>query len=332
MSDTNVARITRRSPAYPAFALDVALNKVQQFYAVQKHHSVPVDVAMETIGYNKGGTGLRAISAMLQYGLLEEEGSKEDRKVKITQFTYTLLKTRQDDPEYLDLLQDAATRPTIYRDLIEHYGNSLPSDTVIEKYLFKEKNFNPDILRTLIRDFKATYEFAKLDTSGIMLDTHRDTQEVSDSTRRNAERSPYERSFSHQERKLPNNSRDGVAADEPSQRNIPMNVQSHQDIPTHKFPIYGNRVISLFAPPDLSAEDIELLSEQLNIWKKSLGGKVKQFNPSDVRTGQAIWHTNDVDQTVYVTGYLGEFNGRQYVAVQDSGAGVPLDEIEYEQR
>jgi hypothetical protein len=47
--------------------------------------------------------------------------------------------------------------------------------------------------------------------------------------------------------------------------------------------------------------------------------------------GTAIWRNGDVDQPVIITADLGtDTDGRRYVAVQESKAGIPLDEIQYE--
>lgn len=48
--------------------------------------------------------------------------------------------------------------------------------------------------------------------------------------------------------------------------------------------------------------------------------------------GNAVWKNGDSDQPINVTGYLGQgSDGREYVSVDGSEAGVPLDEIEFGQ-
>lgn len=54
--------------------------------------------------------------------------------------------------------------------------------------------------------------------------------------------------------------------------------------------------------------------------------------PPEVTRGPAIWKTSEHDQPVVVTGYLGERNGRQYVSIEGTDTGIPLDEISYESR
>lgn len=50
-----------------------------------------------------------------------------------------------------------------------------------------------------------------------------------------------------------------------------------------------------------------------------------------VRLGAAIWRNDDGDQSVTITADLGTgTDGRRYIKVEGSAAGIPLDEIEYE--
>jgi hypothetical protein len=42
------------------------------------------------------------------------------------------------------------------------------------------------------------------------------------------------------------------------------------------------------------------------------------------------WHANGQDQLVVVLGYLGEGpDGRQYVSIEGSQTGLPLDELRF---
>jgi len=52
-----------------------------------------------------------------------------------------------------------------------------------------------------------------------------------------------------------------------------------------------------------------------------------------IKTGNATWRNKDIDQPVRITGYLGKGpDGRDYVSIDGSATGVPLDEIQYSAR
>lgn len=52
----------------------------------------------------------------------------------------------------------------------------------------------------------------------------------------------------------------------------------------------------------------------------------------EIKIGPATWKNKDTDQQVNITGYKGKGDdGRDYVSIEGSESGVPLDEIEYPQ-
>lgn len=52
--------------------------------------------------------------------------------------------------------------------------------------------------------------------------------------------------------------------------------------------------------------------------------------PYNFQTGKAVWQHGDYSQPVNVVKYLGKYNGRDYVQVEGTNTGVPMDEITYE--
>ena len=78
-------RKRNRSPKHPAIDLEAAISNVTVFHNEALEHSVTVEAACEFWGLTYGsGAGNRAISTLLQFGLLKGEGSGDRRKVKIT--------------------------------------------------------------------------------------------------------------------------------------------------------------------------------------------------------------------------------------------------------
>ena len=51
--------------------------------------------------------------------------------------------------------------------------------------------------------------------------------------------------------------------------------------------------------------------------------------PDNFKVGEALWHGGESDEQVVVEKYLGERDGRQYVKIEGSDTGIPLDEIVY---
>ena len=311
---------TGRSPAYPAFGLAFAIDKLQMFYKAQVKNAVGVEAAAESMGYQtaRSGAAQRAIAALISYGLIAEEGSGASRKVKITEMGRKILLLPENDSEREDLIQEAATNPKIYKDMLAQWPENLPSEKELNKYLTFTKSYHEDIVPSLIKVFRETYEFAKLDK----LEYHQTDDE--DSTEVNEERGV-------QQNNTTSSSRNVVEAVATFERNN----ESAQRI-LH-IPLIGGRLATLQTPATIDEEDYEFIRKYLEIFKDAIITKKSALQKSlpqipevpNVQTGSAIWHTKEHDLPVVVTGYLGEQEGRHYASTEGSTSGVPVDEIQY---
>lgn len=70
----------------------------------------------------------------------------------------------------------------------------------------------------------------------------------------------------------------------------------------------------------------------LDIVEKKTQQEMIDMGIGPVGRGAATWKTKDEDRPINITGYLGKGpDGRDYVSIEGSTTGVPLDEIEYPQ-
>src|SRR5437868_2947585 len=87
-----------RSPAYPAFSLSAAIELARKLWNAQRTHEAHLDSALKTLGYSaRSGTAVRSIAGLSHYGLIEESGSKDDRKVKLSEAAQDILHLAEDD-------------------------------------------------------------------------------------------------------------------------------------------------------------------------------------------------------------------------------------------
>jgi hypothetical protein len=151
-------RVVQRSPSYPAISLEDAITKVRLVFNYDRRNYTAPEVILKHLGYNevRGGTGGRALSALRQYGLLDEKNDT----YRVSDLAYRLLHLAPNDPERDAALKEAATKPAIFREIFANYPDGLPSDAALQNYLIK-RNFNPDSVRTFVRAFRATMELAK---------------------------------------------------------------------------------------------------------------------------------------------------------------------------
>lgn len=157
---TSAGKRKHRSPNYPYIGLQEALTRAQQIQNEGGIHSVPFRAAMEAWGY-KAGTTSSVIAALKSFGLVDISGEGEQRHIRVSERCRKILADHSDTP---DLLIEAALSPALYRDLWEFFSGTLPpSDKLISEHLTFTLGFNPGVVDSVIKDFRATIAFARMD-------------------------------------------------------------------------------------------------------------------------------------------------------------------------
>ena len=157
-----------RSPAYPFINLETAIKRAQEFYNHQLRNTASRVVAVKHWGYQeKSSGGLQTIAALIAYGLMQDEGTGEKRKLKLTPNAIRLiLDKRPDSTERAQLIKEMALTPKIHGDLWDKWGGSLPEEQV--RYTLTaewEPPFNEKTVDGFIKEYKDTIAFAKLSES-----------------------------------------------------------------------------------------------------------------------------------------------------------------------
>lgn len=153
-------RKVHRSPNYPGMSLKTALEQAQTIYNQEKRSFASPSVIQTHMGYTpKTGPAGRAISALKQYGLLEEK----DGQYRVSERAYAILQLSEDSADRKTALKEAMLGPSIFREIIEHYDGNLPSDVNLRDYLIKAKSFNPASVGNFIELFRETVALAKGD-------------------------------------------------------------------------------------------------------------------------------------------------------------------------
>lgn len=151
-----------RSPAYPAISLPKAVEYVEAFYQKEHQHAAAPAVAAKALGFSDHTTGPAgsALAALKYFGLLEHDDKKN---MRVTQTALDIiLSPSADHPPRVKAIRDAALTPAIYQELWAKWEGRLPSDQNIAYYLERERKFNPKVISGIIKDFRATLEFAKV--------------------------------------------------------------------------------------------------------------------------------------------------------------------------
>ncbi|MBZ5491470.1 MAG: hypothetical protein LAO76_11115 [Acidobacteriia bacterium] len=149
-------RKVHRSPSYPAFDLGEAIQKAEAVYKAEKRTATTSEVIASHVGYSQAtGPGGRAVSALRQYGLLEENAGR----YRISDLGYTLVHFSRDSEEWKRAVVDASRRPVLFKELLEKYGEELPSDATLKNELLS-RGFNPAAVSDVVTIFRNTMSLA----------------------------------------------------------------------------------------------------------------------------------------------------------------------------
>lgn len=156
-----------RSPAFPFIDLAKAIDRAEQFRIAEGKHLVPVASAMKAWNFGEETSGgRRTVAALGHFGLFVDEGIGEARKVRLSEAALQILLDKQPaSAERDDYIRKAALTPPIHKELWDKWGGALPSEATIETYLVRDRGFSSGGASDLIREYKSTLSFAKLDQS-----------------------------------------------------------------------------------------------------------------------------------------------------------------------
>jgi hypothetical protein len=156
------------STRFPFISLDKALAKAQQLFDGDRSgKAMPVPTAFELWGYSpKSSGGFQTTGALKYYGLLEDEGSNADRKLKLTSAARRYFLDERDEVRAA-MIADFALTPPLFRALWtkDGWSEGIPADTVARSHLKIERNLNDQSSRSLLAIFKENIQFAGLKPS-----------------------------------------------------------------------------------------------------------------------------------------------------------------------
>lgn len=147
----------RRSGQFPPISLPETLEFVRRFYEHNKNHGVPHGVAIVAMGFSspKSGSGAITLSAARKFGLMEiSEGLW-----RVTEAAMRLLEESVET--YPNIVLTLAKRPSVFRAMIERYGDTVPSRGAAVVFLRMECRLTNDAPEKCWRAFVLTARFVQ---------------------------------------------------------------------------------------------------------------------------------------------------------------------------
>jgi hypothetical protein len=151
---------------------------VDPLYAKENKHSVAPDAAAQGLGYKDANSGAAKtmLASLSYYGLLRRNG---DGKISVSP-DYEKFKFAPSDELKTQFLNTWLRNPKIFSELLDKYGDSLPSDSAL-KYELIEAGFKPDSADDAASVFRDSLNFVKSHGS-ITLPTEPVAEAVDDAT------------------------------------------------------------------------------------------------------------------------------------------------------
>ena len=167
MSDLSTAS-RFRSPPFPAFPLQRALERAEQLYRLERDHAVPLASAARAWSMSPTSSGpIVAVGALRQYGLIEYEGSGDAKKIRLTHDALRIILDKvPTSPSRVDAIRRAFLSPKIFAELQEQWPGDLPSDQTMINYLILERKlanqapFSEQSAIELLANYRSSLAFA----------------------------------------------------------------------------------------------------------------------------------------------------------------------------
>jgi len=293
-----------RSPNYPAISLAEAVSRVNQIYERENVHAADSNTLAIAMGYSgSNGASDQVISALKKYGLLENAGNRE---YKLSEGAIDIYHHPKGHEDRIKAIVSAAFTPPLFAELHDEYGNILPSENNLRVKLIK-KGYNPKSVDDVIRAYRDTLELVSEEAPAYNAAVAGKKEDVRPESK--------------------------PAGEKPMQQTSAGTAFTGQSLPPT---LAGESVLAFKLSRDSEArvvfsgqvtqEAIDKLAALLNLSKDAYPTKEELDRP---QPRSAMWRNKDHDQPVKVIGEAGEHDGRRYVKIEGSDAGVPEDELEY---
>jgi hypothetical protein len=140
-----------RSPNYPALSLPEAIQSITKVFAKENRHRADKEVLVKAMGYGGiNGASLGSLSALLKYGLLEQQGAD----FRVSDRAMAILHPHT-PAEKAKAIADAAHEPSLFAEMLADFPGSIPSDDNLRSYLVR-RGFSPSALSAVINAFRET--------------------------------------------------------------------------------------------------------------------------------------------------------------------------------
>lgn len=160
-----------RSPSFPYVGLEKAVERTRMLHAKARRNEVRLSDAAADWGLGvKSSATLQTVAALLAFGLVEDSGSGENRKVKVSDLGWRILEDERSGVKE-QLLASAALKPKLIAEYAEVWRDGRPDDRHCISSLKFDKGFSDEAAARFLRVFDETIRFTSPRRDDISTDT-----------------------------------------------------------------------------------------------------------------------------------------------------------------
>ena len=151
-----------RSPSFPFITLTKALERTRELYSAARRHEMRLPDAATAMGYGAKSSGaIQSLAALIAYGFVEDNGSGEGRKFKVTDLGFKALEDQRPGARQ-SALAAAAVLPKVIAEYVDKWGEGRPADAICISELRFERGFTEDGAKSFLRVFDDALSYAKV--------------------------------------------------------------------------------------------------------------------------------------------------------------------------
>jgi len=151
-----------RSPSFPFISLEKAVGRASVMYEKHKREAARLSAIAPTWNYGIKSSGLlQTVAALKQYGLVEDFGSGDDRKVQLSELGRRILIDERPGAKEA-ALREAAKRPRLIAEYLDRWVPDRPSDAHCISELQFDRGFTSEAARLFLKVFDDTVAYANL--------------------------------------------------------------------------------------------------------------------------------------------------------------------------
>jgi hypothetical protein len=256
-----------RSPNYPNFGLEDAINYTHSVYAADQNYIIEREAAVKHMGYaGLSGASLKTLGSIIQYGLLEKV---EKGKVRVSDLAVDILHPMS-EAQKVRALREAANNPSIFAEIAKTFPGKPPSEESMQAWLIR-KEFSSKALSPLYTAYIKTLDYLRRavapDIQNIDFNIEKRNEDDSIDSEFGEESSPKESiltEFNSQNSPTPSadNARRNVAAQDVGRMD--------GEYEWIRNPLGKNSSIRILAKGEIGQKEIEKLIKILNAQKEVL--------------------------------------------------------------